>query len=69
MIKIMESAAAYKKSKPVICPKCKIGTLGYMPEKSERVIARRGKPPPDGDDGGVQIKCPACRQLWILTTE
>ena len=69
MIMVCESAAAYGMSKPVICPKCETGKLGYIPEWSEAVISKRGKPPPDERDEGVQVKCPVCRKLWILTTK
>jgi len=66
---VQESAAAYGKNKPVICPKCENGKLGYIPGWSKAVISRRGKPPPDEQDEGVQIKCPVCRTLWTLTIE
>ena len=67
MIVVQESAAAYGKSKPVICPKCENGKLGYIPAWSEAVISRRGTPPSDEKNEGVQIKCPVCRKLWTLT--
>ena len=64
---VQESAAAYGRSKPVICPKCENGKLGYIPKRSEALISRRGTPPPDERDEGVQIKCPVCRKLWTIT--
>ncbi len=56
-------------SKPVICPNCKRGRLGSIPEWSEANISRRGKPPPEERGEGVQVKCPVCRALWNLTIE
>ena len=68
MIVVCESAAAYGK-KPVICPKCKRGILGHIPEESEAAISKRGKPPPDKQVDYVQVKCFVCRSLWALTIE
>ena len=70
MIVMHESAAAVDKSKkPVICPKCKRGTLGHIPEQSEAVLSKRGKPPPDEQGVYVQVKCYICRSHWKLTIE
>ena len=69
LIVVCESAAAYGMSKPVICPKCERGILGHIPENSEAVISRRGKPPPDKQGDYVQVKCFICRSLWALTIE
>ena len=69
MIVLMESAAAIEMTKPVICPKCGRGRLGNMPEWCKAVLSKRGKPPPDPNrlSSGVQVKCPKCRALWIVT--
>jgi len=56
-------------TKPVICSRCERGKLGYIPENSEAVISRRGKPPPDKRNEGVQVKCPVCGALWTVTIE
>ena len=69
MFEVQESVADYVGSKPVICPKCERGKLGSIPEWSEAVISRRGKPPPGDKDEGVQVKCPVCRKLWTITTK
>jgi len=64
---IQESAAEYKINKPVICPKCEYGKLGFVPDWSEMIVSRRGKPPHDEQDEGLLIKCPVCKKLWVLT--
>jgi hypothetical protein len=69
MIVVQESAADYEISKPVICPKCTRGRIGNIPEWSEAVLSRRGKPPPNEQNEGIQVKCPICRALWTLTIE
>lgn len=69
MIVLQESAAVDNMTKPVLCPKCERGRLGDMPEWSNAVISRRGKPPPDEQGEGLKVKCPVCRKLWILTIE
>ena len=69
MITMHESAVLDKTLKPVICPKCKRGTLGHIPETSEAVISKRGKPPPDERKNYLQVKCYICRSLWIMTIE
>lgn len=69
MIVMHESAVVEKTTKPAICPKCKRGILGHIPEDSEAVISRRGKPPPDEQGEYVQVKCYICRSLWTLTIE
>ena len=48
MIVMHESAAAYKKTKTVICPKCNRGKLGRIPEQSDAVLSKRGKIPRSG---------------------
>jgi hypothetical protein len=69
MIVMHESASAYKGAKTVICSKCKRGKLASIPEKSEAVLSKRGKPPPDEKEDYVQVKCAVCRTVWILTIE
>ena len=69
MIVVCESEAANKAAKPVICPKCERGILGHIPDGSEAVLSRRGKPPPDRQGDYVQVKCFICRSLWTLTIE
>ena len=58
-----------KKDKPVICPKCERGTLGHIPEESEAVISKRGKPPPGEKANYLKVKCYICRSLWKMTIE
>ena len=69
MIVVQESSASYYKNKPVICPKCENGKLGYIPLWSKVIISRRGIPPSDVRYEGFQIKCSVCRKLWIITTK
>ena len=69
MIILQASATADEILKPVICPKCGRGKLGYIPEHSEAVISRRGKPPPGKRAEMVQVKCSVCRSLWAVTIE
>jgi len=69
LIVVCESAAAYKSAKPMICPKCNRGILGHIPEESETVLSRRGKPPPHRREDYVQVKCFVCRSVWVLTIE
>jgi phage FluMu protein Com len=67
MIVLQESAAEVEMTKPVICPKCKRGKLGNIPQWNEAVLSKRGKSPPNERNPGVQLKCPKCRALWVLT--
>jgi phage FluMu protein Com len=69
VIVMRESAVIGKFDKPVICPKCERGTLGFIPEESDAVISKRGKPPPGKQGDYVQVKCFVCRSLWKLTIE
>ena len=69
MIVVCESAAVYRKSKPVLCPKCERGIIGHIPEGSTAVVSRRGKAPPDERGDYVQVKCHICRSYWALTIE
>ena len=69
MIVVAESVAVYKAGKPVICPKCGRGTLGHIPEESQAILSKRGKPPPDEQGDYVQVKCHICRSYWTLTIE
>jgi len=69
MIVIHEIAVFDKSKKPVICPKCTRGTLGYIPIESEAVLSKRGKPPPDGKGHYLQVKCFICRSLWEMSIE
>jgi phage FluMu protein Com len=69
MIVLQESAPTEGMTKPVICPKCERGRLGNIPEWSDAVLSKRGKPPPEKRNLGVQVKCPKCRALWIMTIE
>lgn len=69
MIIMHESVTANKATKPVICLKCKRGKLGNIPEQSEAVLSRRGKPPPGEQRDYVQVKCYICRSLWTITIE
>jgi phage FluMu protein Com len=66
MIMVQESKAEYKISKPVICPKCDCGKLGYISDSNETIISQRGRPPPGELDNGLQVKCPVCKKLWTL---
>ena len=67
MIVLEESSADKSMSKPVKCPQCRKGNLGFIPDWSEATISRRGKPPADIKSEGVQVKCPICKKLWTLT--
>jgi hypothetical protein len=69
LIVMHEKTAVYKTSKPVLCPKCERGKLGYIPEKTETAISRRGKPPTEEQDDYVQVKCFICRSDWPLTIQ
>lgn len=69
MIAMYEGKTTTDMSKPIICPKCERGRLANIPEWSEAVLTRRGKPPPGNKGEGVQVKCPTCRTLWTLTIE
>ena len=69
MIVVCESTPTYKADKPVICPKCNRGKIGHIPEESQAVLSKRGKPPPDEQGDYVQVKCHICRSLWALTIE
>ena len=69
MIILQESATDNKTTKPVICLKCKRGKLGNIPERSETISSRRGKPPLEEQKDYVQVKCHICRSLWTLTIE
>ena len=69
MIIVCESTPTYKTGKSVTCPKCGRGIIGHIPEESEAVISRRGKPPPDEQGDYVQVKCHICRSHWKLTIE
>ena len=66
---ILQASATNVSTKPVVCPKCGRGKIGHIPIKSEAVISRRGKPPPDERGDCVQVKCSVCRSLWTLTIE
>jgi len=67
MISMHETASFSKQDKPVICPKCKRGTLGHIPVDSEAVLSKRGKPPPDESKNYLKVKCHVCRSLWEMT--
>ena len=69
MIVLQTSVAADELTKPVYCPKCTRGKIGYMPEESEAVISKRGKPPPEEHGECFQVKCTICGSLWSLTIE
>jgi len=69
LIVVHESAAARGISKPVICPKCKRGRLGSIPEWSRASISHRGNPPPWERGDCVQVKCLVCGSFWSLTIE
>ena len=69
MFVVQESEADHGTNKPVICPNCERGKLGVIPEWSEAVISRRGKPPPGGQNMGMQVKCHVCGRLWTIITE
>ena len=69
MIIMRESAVIGKFDKPVICPKCERGTLGHIPNESEAVLSKRGKPPPDEQKTYFQVRCFKCRSLWKMTIE
>jgi len=69
LIVLHKSAAVEKSTKPVICPKCERGTLGHIPEESEAVLSKRGKPPPDKQGDSVQVKCHVCHTYWKMTIE
>jgi len=69
MIILQVSASADEMSKPVICPKCNRGRIGNIPLWSKAEISRRGKPPSDKRNDGVQVKCPKCGVLWTFTIE
>ena len=69
MFVLQESAAADYMTKPVLCPKCERGRLGDIPEWSNAVMSRRGKPPPDEWGEGLKVKCPVCAKRWTLTIE
>ena len=69
MIILQKSAAADVSMKPVICPKCERGKLGFIPEENEAVISKRGKPPPDERGECFQVKCTICGSLWTVTIE
>jgi hypothetical protein len=69
MLIVCESTPDYKSTKPAICPKCKRGVIGHIPEGSETVISRRGRPPPANHGDYVQVKCFVCRSHWMLIHE
>jgi len=69
MIVMHESAVATKCGKPVLCRKCNRGKLGNIPHNSKIALSKRGKPPPDEEISYLQIKCPSCSVLWLLTIE
>jgi predicted RNA-binding Zn-ribbon protein involved in translation (DUF1610 family) len=70
LIVIRQSRATAREiSKPVKCPNCTRGKIGSIPKGSEAVVLRRGKPPPDESGEGIEVKCPVCGELWILTIE
>ena len=69
MIVLQESMAADEMNKPVICTKCKRGKIGSTTKKCRAVISRRGRPPPDKAEDGLQIKCPVCGTHWTVKTE
>jgi len=69
MIVMHETSTLEKSTKPVLCPKCERGTLGYIPEESKAVLSKRGKPPPGKRENYVQVKCFVCRSLWQMTIE
>ena len=70
MLVLHESAAAYKRTKPVVCLKCNRGKIGHIPEGSSAVLSKRGRIPSDGGDEYVlQVKCHVCRSFWTLTVD
>jgi len=69
MIVMHEITAHDKTKKPVLCPKCERGTLGHIPNESEAVVSKRGKPPPDEQKTYFQVRCFKCRSLWKMTIE
>jgi len=69
MIVMYNNATTYKAYKPIMCRKCNRGKLGNIPTSSRVVLSKRGKLPSDERSCCLQIKCPSCRELWILTIE
>ena len=68
MIVLHEGAAAYRAKKPMICTKCRRGKMGIISAQSVTNISRRGRLPPDREEG-IEIKCPVCGCLWTVTIE
>jgi hypothetical protein len=69
MLVLYENAATFRVEKPIICPKCKRGRIGSIPEWSKATISRRGKPPPKERGESVCVKCNVCGSFWTLTIE
>ena len=69
MMVLHESVTICEMNKFIVCPKCKHGKIGKIPEHSTAVISRRGKPPPNEQRECIQVKCSVCGTLWSLTIE
>ena len=69
MIVLHKKPETAKTDKPVICPKCERGILGHIHEKSEAVLSKRGRPPPDEQGEYLQVRCFICRSQWNMTIE
>ena len=57
MIVMHESAVTDKADKPILCPKCERGRLGNISNRSQAVLSKRGKPPPNERSEYLQVKC------------
>ena len=64
-----KAASGDKALKPVLCLKCERGVIGHIPEESEAVLSKRGKPPPEEHGDYLQVRCFVCRSRWSLTIE
>ena len=69
MIVVCDGTPEYKVSKPIICPKCKRGRIGSIPEGGRAGIARRGRPPPRDIAERLLVRCAICGACWSFIIE
>jgi len=67
MILIHENNAIINILKPVICPKCTSGKLANISSISEIKIIKNFNKPLNQNNDIIQVKCPTCKKLWLLT--